>query len=275
MIIWIRERKGWIGVVFFVLAGIFAMSFVIGGVGSGNNASLSDIFGNSGGSNSQTTPTASSVGSLEKKVKANPKDAQAWQDLANAYSSASRPGDEARAWARVDALKPGNMTTLQRLALAQAQVATSNGNQAQQLQQQGLSQAPGNDSTFQGGTLGSLTEDPVTQAQAAAQSDQQSKYLTEASTYAKKASTWWKRSTSTYGKIVGLPSFAKSDLAATVWLNYGSAAQSANDTKTAVKAYDSFLKLAPDDTNAPQVKAIVKQLKQADSAAATTTTTTP
>jgi tetratricopeptide (TPR) repeat protein len=272
MIIWIRERKGWIGVVFFVLAGIFAMSFVIGGVGSGNNASLSDIFGNSGGSNSQTTPTASSVGSLEKKVKANPKDAQAWQDLANAYSSASQPSDEARAWAKVDALKPGNMTTLQRLALAQAQVATSNGNQAQQLQQQGISQAPGNDSTFQGGTLGSLTQDPVTQAQAAAQSDQQSKYLTEASTYAKKASTWWKRSTSTYGKIVQLPSFAKSDLAATVWLNYGSAAQSANDTKTAVKAYDSFLKIAPDDTNAPQVKSIVKQLKQA---AAATTTTTP
>ena len=33
------------------------------------------------------------------------------------------------------------MTTLQRLALAQAQVATNNSNQAQQLQQSGLSQA--------------------------------------------------------------------------------------------------------------------------------------
>ena len=46
MIIWIRERKGWVGVVFCVMIGIFAASFVIGGVGSGNNASLSDIFGN-------------------------------------------------------------------------------------------------------------------------------------------------------------------------------------------------------------------------------------
>jgi tetratricopeptide (TPR) repeat protein len=272
MIIWIRERKGWVGVVFFVMIGIFAASFVIGGVGSGNNASLSDIFGNSGGSSATTTPTAGSVGSLEKKVKAQPKNAQAWQDLANAYASATQPSDEARAWAKVNALKPGNMDTLQRLALAQAQVATNNSSQAQQLQQAGLSQSPGNDSTFQGGTLGTLSEDPVTQAQAAADSDQQSKYLTQASTYAKKASTWWKRSTSTYGKIVALPTFSKNDLAATIWLNYGSAAQSANDTKTAIKAYDSFLKLAPDDVNAAQVKTILKQLKATTASSSTTTT---
>ena len=58
MIIWIRNRRGWIGGVFFLLIGIFALSFVIGGVGTGNNASLSDIFGNSGGSSASTTPTA-------------------------------------------------------------------------------------------------------------------------------------------------------------------------------------------------------------------------
>ena len=154
MIIWIRERKGWVGVVFCVMIGIFAASFVIGGVGSGNNASLSDIFNNNGSGSASTTPTASSVGSLEKKVKAQPNNAALWTDLANAYASASQPGDEARAWAKVDALKPSNMTTLQRLALAQAQVATNNSNQAQQLQQSGLSQAPGDDSTFAGGTLG-------------------------------------------------------------------------------------------------------------------------
>jgi tetratricopeptide (TPR) repeat protein len=272
MIIWIRERKGWVAVLFVVMIVIFGASFVIGGVGTGNQASLSDIFGNSGGSSGTTTPTAGSVGSLEKKVKAQPKNAQAWTDLANAYASATQPSDEARAWAKVNALKPGNMETLQRLALAQAQVANNNSSQAPQLQQAGLSQSPGNDSTFAGGTLGTLSEDPVTQAQAAAESDQQSKYLTQASTYAKKANTWWKRSTGTYGKIVSLPSFSKNDLAATIWLNYGSAAQSANDTKTAIKAYDSFLKLAPDDVNAAQVKKILKQLKASSS---TTTTTTP
>lgn len=262
MIIWIRNRKGWIGGVFFVLAAIFALSFVIGGVGTGNNASLSDIFGNSGGGSAgSTTSQPASITSLQKTVKAKPGNAQAWQDLANAYASASRPSDEARAWQRYVALKPANLDGLQRLALAQAQVATNLSNQAQSYQQEASSSSPGNDSTFSGGTLGSLTQDPVSQAQAASESEQQNKALVKASGFAKRATSWWKKSSDTYGKIVVLPAFAKNDLAATVWLNYGSAAQSANDTRSAIKAYDAFLKLAPDDTNAPQVKTLLKQLK--------------
>jgi hypothetical protein len=95
MIIWIRNRKGWIGGVFFLLAAIFALSFVIGGVGTGNQASLSDIFGNGGGGAGTTTAQPESITALEKTVKAKPKNAQAWQDLANAYSGATRPSDEA------------------------------------------------------------------------------------------------------------------------------------------------------------------------------------
>ena len=134
-------------------------------------------------------------------------------------------------------------------------------NQAQSFQQQASSSSPGNDSTFSGGTLGSLSQDPVSQAQAASETDQQTKALIKAGVLAKRASSWWKKSASTYGKIVVLPAFAQNDLAATVWLNYGSAAQSANDAKSAIKAYDAFLKLAPEDVNAPQVRKIVKQLK--------------
>jgi tetratricopeptide (TPR) repeat protein len=261
MIIWIRSRKGWIGGVFFLLAAIFALSFVIGGVGTGNNASISDIFGNDG-SGGSTTGQPASIGKLEKSVKAKPNDAPAWQQLADAYATASRPSDEARAWQHYVALKPSNLDGLQRLALAQAQVATQFGNQAQSYQQQASASTPGTDSTFSGGTLGSLSQDPVSQAQAASQSDQQTKALIKAGVLAKRASTWWKKSAGTYGKIVGLPAFASNDLAATVWLNYGSAAQSASDTKAAIKAYDAFLKLAPDDVNAPQVRTIVKQLKK-------------
>jgi len=268
MIIWIRNRKGWIGGVFFVLAGIFALSFVIGGVGTGNQASLSDIFGKGSASGGgTTTPQPASITALQKTVKAKPGNAQAWHDLADAYASATRPSDEAGAWQHYIALKPGNLDALQRLALAQAQVATNLSNQAQTYQQQASASSPGNDSTFSGGTLGSLTQDPVSQAQAASQQQQQSASLIKASGFAKRASSWWKKSADTYGKIVVLPAFKKNDLAATVWLNYGSAAQSANDTKSAIKAYDAFLKLAPDDVNAPQVKTILKQLK--------TTTTTP
>jgi tetratricopeptide (TPR) repeat protein len=263
MIIWIRNRKGWIGGVFFVLAGIFALSFIIGGVGTGNNASLSDIFNSNGSGGTGTSGQPASITSLQKKVKAQPSNAQAWQALADAYAGASRPSDEAGAWQHYVVLKPVNLDGLQRLALAQAQVATTFSNQAQSYQQSASSSSPGNDSTFTGGTLGSLSQDPVSQAEAASQTDQQTAALLKAGVFAKRASTWWKKSAGTYGKIVVLPAFAKNDLAATVWLNYGSAAQSANDTKAAIKAYDAFLKLAPDDVNAPQVKSILKQLKTA------------
>jgi tetratricopeptide (TPR) repeat protein len=274
MIIWIRNRKGWVAVIFFGLALVFALSFIIGGVGTGSNASLSDIFNNGGGgSNSSTSPTQNlGISELQKLVKAKPGNAQAWSDLADAYASASRPSDEAAAWRHVVVLKPTSMESLQRLALAQAQVATNQSNQAQQLQQQAYTSSPANDTTFSGGTLGSLTEDSVTQAQAAAQSVQQTKLLRQASTAAAKASTWWKRSSGTYAKLVKLPAFAKNDLAASIWLNYGSAAQSGNDLKTALAAYTAFLKIAPDDVNAPQVRSIVKQLKK--SAASTDTSTT-
>jgi tetratricopeptide (TPR) repeat protein len=262
MIIWIRNRKGWIGGVFFLLAGIFALSFVIGGVGTGNQASLSDIFGKGSANGGSTTPgQPASISSLQKAVKAKPDNAQAWSNLADAYASATRPSDEASAWQHYVALKPGNLTALQRLALAEAQVATNFGNQAQSYQQAASASSPGNDSTFSGGTLGSLSQDPVSQAQAASQTEQQTAALIKASGFAKRAKNWWQKSADTYGKIVVLPAFKKTDLAATVWLNYGSAAQSASDTKSAIKAYDSFLKIAPDDANAPQVKSILKQLK--------------
>jgi tetratricopeptide (TPR) repeat protein len=274
MIIWIRNRKGFVAVIFFGLALIFALSFIIGGVGTGSNASLSDIFNDGGASNTSTSPTQNlSIGELQKIVKAKPGNAQAWSDLADAYASASRPSDEAAAWKHVVVLKPTSMDSLQRLALAQGQVAANQTSAAQQLQQQAYTSSPGNDSTFSGGTLGSLSEDSVTQAQAAAESAQQAKLLKQANTAAAKANTWWKLSSGTYAKLVKLPAFAKNDLAASVWLNYGTAAQSSNDPKSALAAYSAFLKLAPDDPNAAQVRTIVKQLKKSAAGSSTTTTT--
>jgi tetratricopeptide (TPR) repeat protein len=274
MIIWIRNRKGWIAAVFFFLAALFALSFIIGGVGTGNNASLSDIFGNSGGSAGTTGAVTGSISSLTKAAKAHPKSATAWQNLANAYETASQSSGAATAWEHVIKLKPTDSDALTQLALAQAQVATNQANEAQSLETSATSASPASDTTFSGGTLGTLSEDPVTLAQAAQDADQQTQELKQANTAATKANTWWKKSTSTYAKIVALPSFAKNTLQATIWLNYGSAAQSANDTTTALKAYGEFLKIAPDDPNAAQVKSIVKQLKAAAKTSSTSTTTT-
>ena len=46
-----------------------------------------------------------------------------------------------------------------------------------------------------------------------------------------------------------------------VQLELAQAAQSANDTATTIAAYEAFLKLAPDDPTAPEVRRILKQLR--------------
>ena len=68
-----------------------------------------------------------------------------------------------------------------------------------------------------------------------------------------------------YQKLVALnPSDA------TTQIQLGQAAQSAGDTATAIAAYNAFLKLAPTDPLAPQVKQALKALKLQTPAATST-----
>ena len=69
---------------FVFLAIVFAFSFVLFGVGSGSTGmgdTLSNFFGDIF---QRSASSGSSVGSLEKKTRENPKDAQAWLALATA-----------------------------------------------------------------------------------------------------------------------------------------------------------------------------------------------
>jgi len=47
-----------------------------------------------------------------------------------------------------------------------------------------------------------------------------------------------------------------------VQLELAQAAQSANDFATAIAAYEAFLKLAPNDPTAPEVRRLLKQIRQ-------------
>ena len=68
MLMRIREQKGWIRGIFIALILVFASSFVIGGVGSGGNFSLSDIIGSNSGGSGSATPNSSDVKALLKKI---------------------------------------------------------------------------------------------------------------------------------------------------------------------------------------------------------------
>src|SRR5215471_283669 len=83
-----RRVKFWQRIVFGSLAAIFAISFVIGGVGSGNNFSFSDIF-NSGGSGGSTT-VPSNVSKAQKQTQLTPKSAAAWAAYGQALQGDNR-----------------------------------------------------------------------------------------------------------------------------------------------------------------------------------------
>ena len=75
-----------------------------------------------------------------------------------------------------------------------------------------------------------------------------------------------KNAETTYQKLVAL---TPND--ATVQIQLGQAAQSAGDSKTAIAAYQKFLKLAPTDPLAPQVKQALKALQTTPAVSSTTT----
>jgi Flp pilus assembly protein TadD len=249
------RSKGIQRTIYVVLIVVFAGGFVVGGVGSGGGLSLGDLFSNNGGGST----TDSSLKALQDKVKLHPKDAAAWEQLGLAEQS-DDPKGAIRDLAKAVALAPKRVSARQSLATLYQTQGTSLQGQAQNLQseafqllQSGPQSSPFN-RTFTGPLtgVGSL---PIDQAEQAQLSDaaqklqtQSSKLQSQATGYLSSAITQWKVLTEQRPKDAGM------------WLQYGTAANAASDKETTTKALKQFLKLAPDDPQAPQVRAFLKQL---------------
>jgi cytochrome c-type biogenesis protein CcmH/NrfG len=280
MLMRIREQKGWIRGIFIALILVFASSFVIGGVGSGSNFSLSDIIGSSSGSSSSTT-NSSSVTSLLKQIKVHPKDAALWSQLSQAYQTDSRLDDAVNAAAKAVKLRPNNVENVKVLAnLYQAQANNLNTqaqtlySQAYTLQQQDPASSPFSAvSPTSTSPLASAIQDPFTQAASNTISLQISQLQAQSSTLATQAQTASQKALEQYRSIVNAHT---ND--AQSWLSYASAAEQVGNNTAALKGYKEFLRLVPADPIAPQVKAKVKSLEKSIAAAkkkAAPTTTTP
>jgi cytochrome c-type biogenesis protein CcmH/NrfG len=281
MLMRIREQKKLTRGIFIALGVIFAASFVIGGVGSGGNFSLSDIIGNSSGSSS-TTPNSSDVNSLLKQIKVHPKDGALWSQLSEAYQTDSRLDDAVNAAAKSVSLRPNNVEGIKSLAsLYQAQANDLNTQaqtiytQAYTLQQQDPASSP-----FQAvsptstSPLASAIQDPFTQAASNSISVQISTLETQSSTLAAQAQSANQKALDQYHKLVN-----RNVNDAQSWLSYGTAAEQVGNNTAALQGYKQFLRIVPADPIAPQVKAKVKSLEKTIAAAkkkaATSTTTTP
>jgi tetratricopeptide (TPR) repeat protein len=224
----LRVHAKWM---FVVLAVVFALGFVVFGVGSGSSG-ISDAlqgafhFGSSG----------TSISSLEKKTREHPQQAKAWRDLATAYEQKQRTADAVHALQRYTGLKPKDQGALSELALQQTQLANSIATDLQNVEIAAQTIAPqttftpsGNSAFARMYSSPDALQNPIV---AAVQADAQAKVdagrvrLQGAETAALQ----------TYQKLEKL-----NPKDATTQLNLGQAAQNAGDAQAAVAAYKAFL----------------------------------
>ena len=230
---------------FLFLALAFGLGFVGFGVGAGG-VGVGDIFRGTGGASG-----VPSISDSEQRVLDNPKDAGAFRDLATAHQAAGNTDDAIEALESFVALRPRNVDVLRELAGLYLAKATEAQQRAQIADYRAAYLAPG---TAVAGAiqLGDkpLDPDPISQAVSGEITADSSAAYFEAQQASTKAVETYRRIT------VALPNDP------TTQLELAQAAQSAGDTATTIAAYEAFLKIAPDDPTAVEVRRLLKQLRQ-------------
>jgi tetratricopeptide (TPR) repeat protein len=229
------------------LAVVFAGGFVFLGVGSGSsglNTFFSDVFRGGGSS-------GPSVSKAEKEVAKHPSSATAYRDLATAYQRDNRTADAIGALQRYTSLKPKDAAALGELAGLQLSQASTVAQQTAALQAQQAEATAG--STFGPSTTSKLGKalgtDPISSAVS-------SGYSSQASSLYSQQQTAYASALSSYQQLAKLQPEQP-----TIQFQLAQAAESAGQTTVAVAAYKRYLKLDPQSSIAPQVKARIVQLQ--------------
>ncbi|HEU5373277.1 MAG TPA: tetratricopeptide repeat protein [Gaiellaceae bacterium] len=240
---------------FVLLALVFGLGFVFLGIGSGSNG-ITDALQNA--FNFGRSSGGASISSLERKAEKHSLDAQAWRDLATAYETKQRTDDAIRALSQYTSLRPKDTGALAELASQYGQQANRYAQEYQDVQAEMVSQVPPAAlfappaSTPFGKAFSDpkALQDPISTL---LQQQLQTKQQTALSNY----QTAQANAEKTFKQIVELtPNDANAQL------QLAQAAESASDPKVALKAYEKFLKIAPQDPLAPQIRRQVTQLKK-------------
>jgi cytochrome c-type biogenesis protein CcmH/NrfG len=251
----IRAHAKW---VFVLLAIVFAGSFVFLGVGSGSSGlgdllsgNFSNIFGGSS--------TSSAVGKAEDKVKKNPTDIQAKKDLATALQTNNQFDRAIIVLEQIRRAAPKDTDSLSQLAGLYLRKADLARNRAAAIQAEQSTSAAGQifgiDPTSKLGKALQGSADPLT-GNDPINGGVQALVNTRAGEAYTAMSSSYKRAVAVYKQIA-----AQSPNDPSVQFQLAQAGEAASDTATAIAAYKAFLKLAPDDANAPAIRARLKQLQ--------------
>ncbi|HEY2327616.1 MAG TPA: tetratricopeptide repeat protein [Gaiellaceae bacterium] len=199
------------------------------------------------------------MSNLEKKVAKNPKNAADWRALATAYETKHDTQGAITALQHYTQLKPKDQSGLQELATEYTSLADTYNTQAQSAE---IAQETANlsptflpaSNTSLGKAFTSTTgplSDPISNANANTANQTTQTAVQQLTSIESQAEDTFKQ----------LAALSPSD--ASVQIQLGQAAEAANDTASAIAAYKKFLKLAPTDPLAPQVKSVLKQLEPA------------
>jgi len=231
---------------YFILAFLFAVTFAFLGVGSGTGGGLDQLFNNLNIFHHSGT----SVSAALKEVQKRPNDPKGFRDLATAYEAKGETSNaigalqqytgirtkDAKAFAELGGLQLTNAQSL----LGQYENAYAN----QQLAAPSQGLLPSSTSPI-GKALGT---NPIEQASA-------TQVNSVVSGLAQQVQLAYAGAVSSYQQMARLePNNANA------WFQLAQAAQTANDTTTAVSAYRHYLKLIPNGSTAAQVRALIKQL---------------
>jgi len=249
----LRVHAKWM---FAALAIVFAFGFVLFGIGSGSTG-ISDALQNffQGFSLSGGTSTSS----LVKKTQEHPKNAAAWRNLATKYEQDNQDANAIAALTTYTTLRPKDTDALSELAGLDLQRASDWETVYEGLEEKAQALSPTSpfapkSTSALGKAYASLTN-PITSAL-------QSDSTTAAENAYSQVYTYLGDRQSAYKKLAKLnPKDANTQY------ELGQASQDAGDSKTAITAYTTFLKLAPDDPLAGTARKALKQLKSTSSTA--------
>jgi tetratricopeptide (TPR) repeat protein len=241
----LRKQAKWM---FVLLALCFAVGFVVFNVGSGGGGTgIGDLLLlNQGGGSDQV-----SAKEAREHITKNPKDVQAYRDLATALESDGDTDGAIGALEQYTGRRPKDVEAKRELAGLYLSRAERLRNQANAAQAEASSVLAGaafaapSDSQL-GQALG---QDPITKAV-------QSRVNERLNDVYSRMQTEYRLALSVYEDLATLRPRDP-----TVQLELAQAAEAANDTDAALAAYERFLKLAPDDPSAPAIRDRIEQLR--------------
>jgi tetratricopeptide (TPR) repeat protein len=246
----LRRHAKW---VYVFLAVVFALGFVVLGIGSGSTGITDILRGNFGGGSGSTS---SQIKDQQQKIDRNPKSIDAYLNLSTLYQQDQKTPQAIATLEQAAKVDPKNLDVLNRLAgiyRTQAESSLNTAAAAQAALSSNNSLPPGLDPSSQlGQDLGS---DSVTQSlnQKASES------------FAKMTSSFSKAE-SAYQRVAnaarGTAQEASSQLQlASVAVETLRLSGQPTDAVRAIAAFKRYLRLAPDGANAAQAKQSIAQLQ--------------